>query len=41
MAIGEVDTARYNYQGLLDRLTGPQFVSERRQIQTALRELER
>ena len=41
VAIGEVDAARYNYQGLLSRLTGPQFVSERRQIQAALQELDR
>jgi hypothetical protein len=41
VAIGEVDAARYNYQGLLNRLAGPQFVSERRQIQAALHELER
>ena len=41
VAIGEVDAARYNYQGLLNRLAGPQFVSERRQIQAALQEIER
>ena len=41
VAIGEVDAARYNYQGLLNRLAGPQFVSERRQIQAALHEIAR
>ena len=30
VAIGERDTARHNYQGLLSRLTAPQFVAERR-----------
>ncbi len=40
VAIGERDAARHNYQGLLSRLTGPQFVAERRQIQQALDELD-
>jgi len=40
VAIGERDTARHNYQGLLSRLTAPQFVAERRQIQQALDELD-
>jgi hypothetical protein len=40
VAIGERDNARHNYQGLLSRLTDPQFVSERRQIQQALDELD-
>jgi hypothetical protein len=40
IAIGERDTARHNYQGLLSRLTDPQFVAERRQIQLALDELD-
>ncbi len=39
VATGEHDAARHNYQGLLARLTGPQFVAERRQIQEALDEL--
>jgi len=41
VAIGERKAARQNYQGLLARLTGPQFVAERRQVQTALEELDR
>src|SRR2546428_10464204 len=40
VAIGEPDAARHNYQGLLSRLTAPQFVAERRQIQQALDELD-
>lgn len=40
-AIGERDTARHNYTGLLARLEGPQFVAERRRIQAALDELGR
>jgi len=40
VAIGERDTARHNYQGLLARLAAPQFVAERRQIQQALDELD-
>ena len=40
VAVGERDTARHNYQGLLSRLTAPQFVAERRQIQQALDELD-
>ena len=40
VAIGERDTARHNYQGLLSRLAAPQFVAERRQIQQALDELD-
>lgn len=36
VAIGERDTARHNYEGVLARLTGPQFVAERRRIQAAL-----
>ena len=40
VAIGERDAARHNYQGLLSRLTFPQFVAERRQIQLALDELD-
>ena len=40
-AIGERDAARHNYTGLLARLEGPQFVTERRRIQTALDELGR
>ncbi len=39
MAIGEREAARHNYQGLLARLTGPQFVAERRLVQAALNEL--
>lgn len=41
VAIGERDTARRNYAGLLARLEGPQFVPERRRIQAALEELAR
>lgn len=41
VAIGERGTARHNYQGLLARLTGPQFIAERHQIQAALDALER
>jgi len=40
VAIGERDSARHNYQGLLSRLAAPQFVAERRQIQQALDELD-
>ena len=40
-AIGERDAAWHNYAGLLARLGGPQFVAERRRIQTALDELDR
>lgn len=40
VAIGEREAARHNYQGLLARLTGPQFVAERRLVQAALNELE-
>jgi len=40
VAIGERDAARHNYQGLLSRLTTPQFVAERRQVQQALDELD-
>ena len=40
VAIGERDAARHNYLGLLSRLTFPQFVAERRQIQLALDELD-
>lgn len=40
-AIGERDTARHNYMGVLARLTGPQFSAERRRIQAALDELGR
>jgi hypothetical protein len=40
-AIGERETARYNYQGVLARLTAPQFVAERRLVQAALNELDR
>ena len=40
VAIGERDAARHNYQGLLSRLTAPQFVAERRQIQQALDDLD-
>jgi len=40
VGIGERDAARHNYQGLLSRLTAPQFVAERRQIQQALDELD-
>jgi len=39
VAIGDRDVARHNYMGLLVRLTGPQFVSERRLVQAALNEL--
>lgn len=41
VALGERAAARHNYQGLLARLTGPQFVAERRRIQAALDELNR
>ncbi|HZC68829.1 MAG TPA: hypothetical protein VE201_09455 [Nitrospirales bacterium] len=40
VAMGERDIARHNYQGLLSRLTAPQFAAERRQIQQALDELD-
>lgn len=36
---GERDAARHNYEGLLARLAGPQFVAERRRIQAAMNEL--
>jgi len=39
VAIGGREAARNNYQGLLARLTGPQFVAERRLVQAALNEL--
>lgn len=39
MAAGEHEAARHNYQGLLARLTGPQFVAERHLVQAALNEL--
>ncbi len=39
VTIGDRDAARHNYAGLLSRLAGPQFVSERRKVQAALDEL--
>lgn len=36
VAIGERDAARYNYRGLLERLTGPQFTPITRKIRAAL-----
>jgi hypothetical protein len=39
VAIGGREAARHNYQGLLARLTAPQFVAERRLVQAALNEL--
>ena len=41
VAIGERRSARQNYQGVLARLTAPQFAAERRQIQAALATLDR
>jgi hypothetical protein len=41
VVLGELEAARYNYQGLLTRLAGPQFRAERRQVQTALDDLDR
>ena len=39
VAAGERDAARHNYQGVLVRLSGPQFIAERRLVQAALNEL--
>jgi len=39
VATGERETARHNYQGVLVRLSGPQFIAERRLVQAALNEL--
>ena len=41
VAVGDRETARYNYEGLLARLTGPQFVPITRKVRAALEELRR
>jgi len=39
VTIGERKAARYNYNGILTRLTGPQFVPITRKVQAAMQEL--
>lgn len=41
VAMGERKAARYNYNGILARLTGPQFVPITRRVQAAMQELRR
>ena len=39
VAVGEREAAKYNYRGLLARLTGPQFVPITREVRAAMEEL--